>query len=727
MTSIPNNPVNRSNNTAFILLVRLVTCLLSTLAVATSTPNLDRYNIVWTEQSKDSSESMPIGGHDTGLNVWVENGDILFYAQKSGCFTEHNEYLKLGRVRVQLSPNPFSEGSEFKQELKLQQGHVEITGTNASVTATVRIWAEANRPVVHVDVDADQLVEMTASYEGWRNKDLVLTEDDGPMRRFGCFSYERYPGEVVRYKDTVNFEGDTVVFHRRNRDDKLLFDLLVRKQGLEKHKEKMVNTQKGRTFGGVLVGDGFTAAGTSEGRYIKTDFKAWHLKSKDARQSHSVRLYSHLDQTDTFEEWCADLDRLVAAKAPSGTDAYEKTLAWWKDFWARSHLIINPGEPGSKAWELGRNYQLFRYKLGCNAYGTYPTKFNGGNHTYDPYLIKSHSLGIRQFLPVPYTPDWRTWGGGSFTAQNQRLLYWPLLRTGDFDLMPPQFDFYNRALPNATARVRKYWDHAGCAYAEQLENLGLPLLLNGGWENYDAEGNKVNQGGEGDQNEMKDEFKDHSYVGQLEFAYMIMEYRRFTGKDITEYMDFIKSSVIYYDEHFQKRHKQDTGKPLDKNGKLVIYPSAACESYRDATNPTPIIAGLNACIGGLLTLPDDHLSPEERNYFRELLGRIPGYAYKEINGDNTIMAAWSWGHMGPDEAPHFYPLFPFNQFALGQDDMTLWRDTWKHGDFWKNVVVSWHQDGIFYARMGMTEDARKYNTRKMEDSPRRFPTFWGPG
>ena len=32
-------------------------------------PLLNQYNVVWTRQSKDSSESMPVGGHDIGLNV----------------------------------------------------------------------------------------------------------------------------------------------------------------------------------------------------------------------------------------------------------------------------------------------------------------------------------------------------------------------------------------------------------------------------------------------------------------------------------------------------------------------------------------------------------------------------------------------------------------------------------------------------------------------------------
>lgn len=33
------------------------------------------------------------------------------------------------------------------------------------------------------------------------------------------------------------------------------------------------------------------------------------------------------------------------------------------------------------------------------------------------------------------------WGGGTMTAQNQRLVYWPMLKSGDFDMMPSQFDF----------------------------------------------------------------------------------------------------------------------------------------------------------------------------------------------------------------------------------------------------------------------------------------------
>ncbi len=46
---------------------------------------LDAYNVVWTTPSRNSGESMPVGGGDIGLNVWVEDGEVLFYLTQAGC------------------------------------------------------------------------------------------------------------------------------------------------------------------------------------------------------------------------------------------------------------------------------------------------------------------------------------------------------------------------------------------------------------------------------------------------------------------------------------------------------------------------------------------------------------------------------------------------------------------------------------------------------------------
>src|SRR5690606_12960585 len=126
------------------------------------------------------------------------------------------------------------------------------------------------------------------------------------------------------------------------------------------------------------------------------------------------------------------------ANAKKDKQTFQKTENWWRDYWKRSYIHI--GNSGSVDWKISRNYQLFRYMLGCNAYGNLPTKFNGGLFTYDPYHVDT---------TLNFTPDFRNWGGGTHTAQNQRLVYWPMLKSGDFDMMPAQFNFYLNALKNA--------------------------------------------------------------------------------------------------------------------------------------------------------------------------------------------------------------------------------------------------------------------------------------
>lgn len=95
-------------------------------------------NVVWDTPSRNSSESMPCGGGDIGMNIWVEEGDILFYLSRSGTFDENNCQLKLGRFRLRLSPNPFEDAKDFRQELKLIDGYVEISAGGTQV----QLWAD---------------------------------------------------------------------------------------------------------------------------------------------------------------------------------------------------------------------------------------------------------------------------------------------------------------------------------------------------------------------------------------------------------------------------------------------------------------------------------------------------------------------------------------------------------------------------------------------------------
>ena len=725
-------------------IITIIVCLwLSMLGAARgqtmSNSELDVYNVVWNSQSENSGDSMPVSGGDIGLNVWVENNELLFYIQRSGSLAEQNEYLKLGRVRLRLDPNPFdAPNAVFRQELKLREGYVEIRGRAGAddakaLEAKVRIWVEIERPIVHVDIEATQPIHVKAAYENWRLQDEKIPNN---ARRRSFFTLNDYPGDVTLSKDRIEDTDDGVLFYHRNPGTNTLVSMLIKQQGLGAFEGQITDDLRNRTFGGLLTGAGFKSGGTSDGKYQTKPFKAWSLVTQAPAQAHHLRIVTHIAQTETQEIWQEGLQTLVDASADDRKDALAKTRAWWTGFWNRSWIRIHPDKPNPDdvAWRVGRNYNLFRYQLGCNAFGEYPSKFNGGNFTFDANLVGGSGKG--------FGPDWRNWGGGVFTAQNQRLLYWPMLKSGDMDAILPQFELYRKALPGAKARVRANFDHNGAVYCEYIGVPGLAMGAGYGWASGPRGRGKeipfgdpradATQGYNSivEKGVMANRAISYHWESQLEHAYMILEYHRFSGADITKYVPFIENAVIFFDEHYRKREKMRTGHELDAQGQLVIYPSTSCESYRGATNPADVVAGLQACLEEILKLDDGILKLRKKSYYRSFLKSLPPFTYTEVKGDRILQPAASWKRYQNVECPQFFPLFPFNRFDLlgkDRDHLQVFRNTWKHGSFPKNMVISWHQDGIFYARMGMTEQAKQYNAKKLDDSPRRFPTFWGPG
>ncbi|MBQ9356132.1 MAG: hypothetical protein IJT98_02415, partial [Prevotella sp.] len=134
------------NNDLHLILLRcyLFAALFLSAVTSRGTDYTPR-DVVWSSQSRNSSESMPCGGHDIGMNVWVEQGDLLFYVQQSGWFDENNTLLKAGRWRLHFEGNPFG-GSDFEQRLCLDEGAVTIKGGGVKV----RLWVDVEQPVVFV-------------------------------------------------------------------------------------------------------------------------------------------------------------------------------------------------------------------------------------------------------------------------------------------------------------------------------------------------------------------------------------------------------------------------------------------------------------------------------------------------------------------------------------------------------------------------------------------------
>lgn len=626
---------------------------------------------VWTTQSQNSSGSMPCGGHDVGMNVWVENGDILFYVSKSGMLDENNTLLKAGRFRLNIKGQPFS-GTDFEQRLCLDDGAIYIKGKGISI----RLWADVYQPKVFVEMNATHKADATLSYESWRYKDRPVTKAECQQ---GSYKWN-IPADCTTFADSIKAAKSSIDFWHTNRSY-TVFDYTVSREGLDAIKDELYNPIGGKTFGGSITMPGFRFTGTSTGTYASTDYKAWHYSATGIRQATvSIDLY-------TGE---------TASTALSAKKSKAQSTKWWHRFWQRS-FITAEGEGATMA----RNYELFRYMLGCNAYGEYPTKFNGSLFTFDPVFADPK---------CPFTPDFRKWGGGTMTAQNQRLVYWPMLKSGDTDMMKAQFDTYLRMLPNATRRTKFYWNHDGASFSEQIENCGLPNPTEYGKHK------------PGDDPGMdRNAWLEYQWDTALEFCSMIMQAHKYSGMDIAEYEPLIRQTLIFFDEHYQYIAKKLGVKPLNADGKLMLYPSSGCETYKMAYNPSSVIAALKTVAEQWIEYKGDSLN--------NFLSRIPPIPLRTIEGDTCIAPAIVWARIQNIETPQLYPVFPWRVYGMGRDNLHIARNTYLKDPHAVEMhsTKGWKQDNIWAACLGLTDEAFKLNREKLADGPYRFPAFWDPG
>ncbi|NIG55353.1 DUF5703 domain-containing protein [Chitinophaga sp. Cy-1792] len=656
------------------------------------------YDITWNTPSENAAASMPCGGGDIGMNIWVEKNDLMVYVARSGSFDENNGMLKSGRLRIRLSPNPFA-GKVFQQQLHLREGYVTVTGISNGVRASVKIWADVMQPVAHFEVNTDKPVAVTAAYESWRYQDRIVA----PRENFGNSWKWAAPKNNIIRKDSISFTTNGVRFCHHNTAT-TIFDATVAQQGMDAVKDSLYNPLAYLAAGGCFYGKNFVPSGTYDGVYANTDFRGWKLSSRKPATSHQLTLALATLQTKDIRRWEQQLAALIV-KADD-KDIIARNMAWWRAF--RSNSYIETLQ--ANTFEIGRNYQLFRYMLACNANGEWPTKFNGGLFTVDPVYTDT---------AMKLTPDYRNWGGGLHTAQNQRLVYFPMIKSGDWEMLQPQLKFYLRILHNAELRSSVYWNHAGACFTEQMENYGLPDFAEYGQKRppYFDKGIEYNA------------WLEYEWDTVLEFCLMMLEEERYTGKDIHEAIPFIESCLRFFDEHYQYLARQRGSKSLDGQGKLILFPGSGAETFKMAYNSTSTIAALRTVTSRLLELPAAYLDTAQRRHWTEFANRIPGINYTDQYGVTTIAPARTWERINNVESPQLYPVYPWGIYGVGKPGLDTALNTWAQDT---NVIrfrsyAGWKQDNIWAARLGLRKAAWELTEQKLASGPRRFPAFWGPG
>lgn len=300
------------------------------------------------------------------------------------------------------------------------------------------------------------------------------------------------------------------------------------------------------------------------------------------------------------------------------------------------------------------------------------------------------------------------------TAQNQRLVYWPLLKSGDYDMMDAQIGTYYRMLPNAIARTRHYWEHGGASFTEQIENFGLPNP---------AEYGKHPEGT--DPGVERNAWLEYEWDTALEFALMDL----LVG---TKYSYLSEEILRFFFEHYQWQARKLGAKALDEQGHLIIYPGSGCETYKMAYNPSSTIAALRAVIEKL-RLKNEKASALDsaanHSSILDLQSLIPDIPLRVIDGDTCIAPAVTWARIQNEETPQLYPVWPWRIYGLGRPNLQTARNTYLKDPHAVKMrsTKGWKQDNIWAACLGLTDEARRLNLEKLANGPYRFSAFFDPG
>ena len=303
----------------------------------------DDYNVVWDSPSQDHHGSMPLGNGDIALNAWMpKDGDLQFYISKTDAWDDNARSVKVGKVRVHLEPNPFAGAKAFRQELKLREGCVEIVAgapdasspsTIRSPQATVRLWVDANDPVVYVTTESATPIEATAIVEVWRTNRSEVAEVQ-------CSDVLNHPGRPQSKHGPTFVEPDTVLPQQGNRVGWFHHniksvgpELLAQVQGLTGFNQP--DPLLHRTFGGVV-----TAVGGE---------RLDDLRLRSPRgTSHRFSVFVLTRHPATPEQWRADMDatiqRVEARDFATRRTAHDQ---WWNSFWDRSWIRAS-ADPDAK-------------------------------------------------------------------------------------------------------------------------------------------------------------------------------------------------------------------------------------------------------------------------------------------------------------------------------------------------------------------------------------------
>jgi alpha-L-fucosidase 2 len=587
--------------------------------------------------------------------------------------------------------------------MDMKTGSVQIEADDIKI----RIWADANFPVYHVQINSPNDIKVNAEPEFWNRFDQCgfnnfdVTGDNVQENATN-------PTQDVR----VDKNGQIIWYYAVG--PRSVFKLDMQYYDVEDMIGKYPDPYIHNTFGNLLESPDLTLEnGMLSGKGKRFD----------------IRIHSLTKQTPDVSDWIKEIQKQAAK--PINTDRnWEKHTKWWSDFWNRSWIYISDntlpandkGKISSEGYKTQRNdkdaatlvsqsYNVFRYLMACQSRGKNQTKFNGGlvtqplRCTKDNIWKKVVASESNGFL-ISHEDD-RDWGR-RYTFQNQRLLYWPLLMSGDYDLIKPFFNYYTNLLPVRKAITNAWFEHEGAYYRENIEPTGAERDCG-----RDGKPLKVAPG----ENKGQGYYHSFYFTSGLEIVAMMLDYVNNSGDK--KYSDtvlrpFAREVLLFFDKHYQR----------DSNEKLKLDPAMVLETYWIAVNPAPDIAGLQFCLDELLKL--DVGNETDKKEWQRFRVEIPPVYLHKIKGRKAIAPAQEYKMKKNSENGELYPVFPFRLFGLAQgtEDIVEWtmeNRTNKNSFDYK----CWTQDQIHWAYAGNAKEAQEGLIHRFRHASTqcRFPVY----
>jgi len=672
--------------------------------------DMSRYNVVWNTPSVDASGVMPLGNGDIAAGVCaIENGDLFLLLAKNDAYTYQGDLFKTGRVRISLNPNPFRAGRPFRQTLDLNTGSIRVEADGV----TLRVWADADHPVFHVEVNSPSGIGVVAQPEFWRRFDHCTanrSDFTGPRDAEGAAP--NAPPQDVR----LEREGRILWYFSVG--DRSIFADDLKYYDVEPMKTRMADPFRFNTFGNLLE---------------SSELKLRDGALRGTGKTFDIRIHALAMQTPQPATWMETIEK-QAARSVSRPSDWAAHCRWWGEFWDRGWIIASDnslpakererlaGEPtrGGRRDEadgaalVAQSYNVFRFLMACQSRGRVPVKFNGGLFT-QPLRVKQDAsrnrpgaVALSDGLWLTHEDD-RLWGR-RFTYQNQRLLYWPLLGGGDFDLMKPFFDYYWHLLPMRQAITKAWFGHDGAYFRENVEPTGAERDCGqDGRPPKHAPGTPAGY------------YHDHYFTSGLETLAMMLDYVSFTGDaGFREgvVVPFARQVLLFFDQHYA----------LGADGKLRLDPGQVLETWWLAVNPAPDVAGLRFCLDELLATKIG--TAEDQARWEKFRSEMPEVSRHTVEGRPALAPAETWSSQHNAENGELYPVFPFRCFgvALGSGELVAW--SMQHRTV-KDAFASacWTQDQIHWACAGNAAEAADGLVRRFRvASPMcRFPLYGREG